>query len=165
VVFDWGGTLMRELGLPGPMVEWPTVEMVPGAGEALALLEDRTLCYVASGAASSNGALALAALERVGLAHWFSGAFTAKELGAPKTDPAFYRALLQRIGLPAEACVMVGDSYEADVTTARAVGMQAVWFAEGDRGGNAPLTSATIHHLNELAPALERLGLQTSAGR
>ena len=35
LIFDWGDTIMRDLGLPGPMKDWDRVEWIPGAKEML----------------------------------------------------------------------------------------------------------------------------------
>jgi putative hydrolase of the HAD superfamily len=48
-------------------------------------------------------------------------------VGMRKPDPAIYRLTLERLGLPAEACVFVDDN-ERNVRAARELGMQAVWF-------------------------------------
>jgi putative hydrolase of the HAD superfamily len=48
-------------------------------------------------------------------------------VGLRKPDPAIYRLTLERLGLPAEACLFVDDT-EANIATARQLGMQAVWF-------------------------------------
>lgn len=159
VIFDWAGTLMRDLGLPGPMGGWPRVEVIPGSKEALAALQGRAACYVASGVTASTGRDVALALARVGLDRHVQQVFTARDLGVPKADPAYYQALLTHIKAAPGACVMVGDGYDTDVVPARAAGLRTVWFAEGDRGGRAPEADTTIHHMSELLATLERLGL------
>jgi FMN phosphatase YigB (HAD superfamily) len=159
VIFDWAGTLMRDLGLPGPMGGWPQVEAIPGSLAALGALQGRTACYVASGVTASSVRDVAAALARVELDRHVLQVFTARDLGVPKASPAYYQALLARIQAAPDACVMVGDGYETDVLSARAAGLRTVWFAEGDRGGRAPEAEATIHHLDELLTVLERMGL------
>lgn len=163
VIFDWGDTLMRDLGLPGPMAGWPRVEAVPGSDALLVALRGRAACYVASGVTASTGADVRAALARVALDCHVQGVFTARDLGEPKASPYYYLALLERIGAAPAQCVIVGDGYDTDVTPARAAGLRAVWFPEGDRGGRATEADATIHHLSDLLPVLERLGLPATA--
>lgn len=48
---------MRDLGLPGPMAGWPSVEVLPGAAEGLAALNGRYRLAAASTAAASDAAL------------------------------------------------------------------------------------------------------------
>ncbi|MSQ10823.1 MAG: HAD family hydrolase [Dehalococcoidia bacterium] len=159
IIFVWADTLMRDLRLPGPMAAWARVEAVPGSKEVLLALEGTVECCVASGVRSYAGNDVREALERVDLARHITHVDTAHDLGASKSDPAYYHALLARLGATAESCVMVGDSYETDVLPAQAAGLRTVWFAEGDRGGHAPDADAVIHSLGELIPTLERLGL------
>jgi putative hydrolase of the HAD superfamily len=48
-------------------------------------------------------------------------------VGVRKPDPEIYRLTLERLDLPAEACVFVDDN-ELNVRAARELGMRAVWF-------------------------------------
>jgi putative hydrolase of the HAD superfamily len=48
-------------------------------------------------------------------------------VGMRKPDPAIYRLTLEKLGLPAGACVFVDDT-DVNVTAARELGMRAVWF-------------------------------------
>ncbi len=48
-----------------------------------------------------------------------------------KPAPAFYRELVQSLGLPPERCLMVGDDVEADVAGAMACGLQAALVQTG----------------------------------
>jgi HAD superfamily hydrolase (TIGR01509 family) len=157
VVFDWGDTLMRDLQLPGPMVFWPRVEVIQGVIEALEALHRRLRCCVASGAGESDAELMGQALERVGLRRFFRGLWTSKELGASKPQPAFYRAVLDRLGLPPPACVMIGNDYEKDILPAKAAGMRTVWLAQSPRGDEAA-ADAIIYSMAELLAAIHTLG-------
>jgi FMN phosphatase YigB (HAD superfamily) len=157
VVFDWGDTLMRDLQSPGPMALWPRVEVVEGVVEALETLHGRLRCCVASGAGESDAELMAQALERVGLRRFFRGLWTSKELGISKQEPAFYRALLDRLGLPAAACVMVGNDYDKDILPAKAAGMRTVWLA-GSPSGDAAAADAIIHSMADLRAAIDTLG-------
>jgi epoxide hydrolase-like predicted phosphatase len=53
-------------------------------------------------------------------------------VGMRKPDPEIYELTLQRLGLPAGACVFV-DDIEVNCTAAEALGMRAVWFRETDQ--------------------------------
>ena len=53
-------------------------------------------------------------------------------VGASKPERAIFQAALDELGLPARACVYVGDRYGCDVLGARAAGLQAVWMGTGD---------------------------------
>jgi FMN phosphatase YigB (HAD superfamily) len=161
LLIDWGGTLMADL--PGhddlPMVQWPRVEMVPHADEALSRLNGRLPVYVASNTDLSDGSLVLAALDRVGLAGLVDGVFASLEIGAAKPQAAFFDIVLDTLGLLPNQAVMVGDSYENDVVGARRVGLWTVWYdPSGDaRPAGEPLHDAEIADLRELPAAIDEI--------
>jgi putative hydrolase of the HAD superfamily len=77
----------------------------------------------------------------------FEVAVYSYELGMVKPDPGIYRACLDRLGLPAEACLLV-DDLAANVEAARAMGIKAHLFnsaeeATGELDGlwNLPVSS------------------------
>lgn len=112
VLFDWGDTVMRSFPeYSGPMAYWPRVEAVPGIAEALAALRPRYRLVLATNAADSGRELVQAALARAGLAGSFGAVFTARELGVPKPEPAFYRTVPRELDCPAREAAMVGDDY------------------------------------------------------
>ena len=61
------------------------------------------------------------AFERIGIAGDVDEFVLSYEVGAVKPDPAIFQTTLDRLGVPAEHALMVGDSDEAD-GGARAVG-------------------------------------------
>ncbi len=158
VLFDWGGTLMREFPeYPGPMADWPRVEAIPGAREALEALHGRFALAVATNAGASDEILVRKALARVGLDRYVSAVVTARDLGTTKPDPAFFHAVLERIGCSASEAAMVGDRYGTDIVGAKGAGLRAVWF--NPRGGRPPLShpvhDAEVRTLPELPRVLE----------
>ncbi len=128
VVLDWGDTIMRNLPYPGPMAQWPRVEVVPGAREALAALQGRYQVVLATNAADSSEALVRQALARAGLEGCFDAVLTARELGVRKPEPGFFLAVLHATRTAAHEAAMVGDDYAADVAGAKAAGLRAIWF-------------------------------------
>lgn len=130
VLFDWGNTLMRDLpGQHGPMRDWPHVEALPGALEALEALHAQGLrLALATNAADSGPADIRAALARCGLSAALEQIFCARELGLAKPARAFYGACLAGLDLPAEAVAMVGDDWHGDVQGALHAGLAAVWL-------------------------------------
>lgn len=158
VLFDWGGTLMVDYGLPGPMVGWPEVAAVDGAGAALAALGPDHRLALATNAADSDEADIWRALGRVGLAGYLDAVYCARGLGLRKPDPAFFAAAVRDQGLRPERAAMVGDGYADDIRGALAAGLKAVWLAPG-RGCTLDRNLAVVGHLRELPEALARLGL------
>lgn len=157
ILLDWGGTLMREIpGFDGPMSDWPWVEAIPGAREALSELAGRYTLAVATNALASDEDLVRKALARAGLESAVRFVFTARDLGIAKPDPRFFRTALATLGLKPAQVVMVGDSYHSDVAGAKAVGLRAIWF--NPAGEPSPLVhpvhDAEIRALQNLPAAL-----------
>ncbi len=94
----------------------------------------------------TNGAeeMQRAKLERTGL--WLDGMVMCAtvELGAPKPQPASYRAALDKLGTTAGRAVMIGDSLPNDVEGARRAGMHAIHLDRTGRNG------ASISSLSEI---------------
>ena len=89
-------------------------------------------------------------LERIGLRARVDAVVTSAEVGAAKPDAAIFEAALSAAGCGPGDTLHVGDSGEADVVGAEAVGVRAVLI---DREGSAP---GAIRSLAEL-PALVRV--------
>ena len=158
VIFDWGNTLMRDFTeYDGPMVNWPKVQAVPGAIEALEYLHDRYVLAVGSNAGDSDGELVAQALDRVGMRQYLRHFFTNNELGTAKPDPEFFREILRRIEVLPQEGIMVGDNYEKDIVPAKAVGLRTVWLSAGGTAEEHPCADAVICTMNELADAASRI--------
>jgi len=112
----------------GPAADGPRVEEVPGVEEALRALHGKYTLAVATNGLPWDTPLARQALARVNLDLHFDLVVAAQDLGVAKPDPAFFRAILERLGLAPGAAAMVGDTYEVDIVGAKAAGLRAIWF-------------------------------------
>ena len=129
ILFDWGGTLMRDFPeYSGPMKDWPRVEAVPGAAGLLKRLHEDWILCLATNAADSDEADIRAALRRVDLERWLDRVYCFKTIGFRKPSSEFFHFILKDLGLPPERVIMVGDDYVADVLGAQQAGLRAVWF-------------------------------------
>ena len=129
LVFDWGDTAMRVFPeFSGPMAHWPRVEAVNGIEDALRMAEPNYRLALVSNAIDSGPDLVRDALERVNLEGFFSGVFTARDLGATKPDDRFFKAILQRLDCTPGEVVMVGDHFETDIAGAKGAGLWTIWF-------------------------------------
>jgi FMN phosphatase YigB (HAD superfamily) len=108
------------------MAEWPRVEAMPGAREAVAGVSPLIVQCVASNATESDGPAVARALARVGLREHLTHFVTSSEVGVSKPDPAFFMEVSRRMGLSPEALVAVGNDYRKDIAPAKAVGMATV---------------------------------------
>lgn len=81
------------------------------------------------------------------------------ELGLRKPHPRIYQTVLERLGVPPEAVVFVGDRLREDVMGPKALGMRAVLthqFRQEDPTTASVPPDAVISRLSELPPLLER---------
>lgn len=158
LIFDWGGTLMRELpGLRGPMANRPPLELVPGVADALEQLGERLVCCVATNARTSGAALVGVALSRAGVRHHFKHIFASRDMGVEKPAPGFFDKVLQTVGAEPQECVMVGDDYRIDIVGAKNAGMLTIWFSEAGQEAQAPCADAVINSMMDLVPAVKAL--------
>jgi HAD superfamily hydrolase (TIGR01549 family) len=70
-------------------------------------------------------------IEQAGIGSYLSAVVISGEIGIGKPDPAIFARALELIGASAEHAVMVGDSWERDVTGGLGAGMHAVWISHG----------------------------------
>lgn len=67
-------------------------------------------------------------LQNSGIAHFFSTVTTSEDVGVKKPNPKVFNHALELAGVDAEHAVMIGDSFEADILGAEAVGLHTVFF-------------------------------------
>ncbi|WP_432720580.1 HAD family hydrolase [Jeongeupia wiesaeckerbachi] len=101
ILFDWGGTLMEDdPANTTAMAEWPDVQRVPGALEALAACRSHITVCVATNATVSRDEEVWNALSRVGLADGIKHVFSRQSLGFGKQDPRFWQHVQAELDLP-----------------------------------------------------------------
>jgi putative hydrolase of the HAD superfamily len=151
VLFDWGDTVMKDDPASSvPMVEWNTVEAVEGIEAVLAYLRSSgRRMILATSASISNESQIRAALARVNLDKYFFSIFCFNNTGLPKGE-AFYRHVLDSLGMPASEALMVGDSFEKDVLDPNRVGIYAVWFNPRSDESQSSGAHTTVHSMGEL---------------
>lgn len=95
------------------------------------------------------------------LARWIDVEVFSCEVGLRKPDPAIYRLAGERLGVPPEGCLYVGDGSYGELSGARAVGMRVVRLRDpGEREGEfyrpdeEPWDGPTIGSLPEVLPLL-----------
>jgi putative hydrolase of the HAD superfamily len=103
------------------------VEFYDDAEAALARLAQRVPL-----AALSNGN---ADLGVIGIGHHFAFSLGAREHGAAKPEPSIFHAACDRLGLPREQVLHVGDHVEMDVAGAHRAGLRSCWLNRPDEAG------------------------------
>jgi putative hydrolase of the HAD superfamily len=148
-LFDWGDTLMVDLpNQTGPMCDWPSITVVPGALECLRYLSLNAECHLATNARDSNLAQIRSALQRAGLSQYLTNIFCYRTVGHDKADPAFYTSIINALDVSPQHITMVGDSLAKDIYPALAQGLQAIWFNPQQQ--IPPKHIMAIHQLVEL---------------
>jgi len=106
------------------------LRLMPGALALLDRLRTRgvRLGLLTNGAAERQRAK----LVRFQLSAAFESVVIEGELGYGKPDPRSYRAVLARLGAPAQATWIVGDDFEWEVVSPRRLGVSTAWL---DRAG------------------------------
>jgi len=70
-------------------------------------------------------------IEQTGVGEYLTAVVISGELGIGKPDPAIFAHALGLVDTAPAQAVMVGDSWERDVTGALSTGMRAVWISHG----------------------------------
>lgn len=154
LIFDWGDTIMRDFGIPGPMADWEKVEYIPGAEEALSNLSPHFTCVIATSADHSGTEEMIAALKRVNANRYFHHFFASRDLGYKKPDPEFFKSITRKIGLTPGRCIMIGNIFEKDIVGAAKAGLQTILFDEHRHEGTFHEADEIITHMKELPKLL-----------
>ena len=83
-------------------------------------------------------------LRALGLESRFDGIVISSEVGVKKPDPRILRTLLDRCGLAAEDCLMIGNEQRCDVAVAHALNMDAFWIRTESSGEYDPALRAEL---------------------
>lgn len=103
-------------------------------------------------------------LEFCGLTPYVDALVTSEEVGVAKPAPEMFREALRRAGVTPDHAVMLGDSWAADITGARAAGLRVVWF--NPEQATAPEAGVLeVSCLEPVSDVLRVLGVTTASGR
>jgi len=151
ILFDWGDTVMKDDPASNvPMLEWQTVETIPGVESVLEYLQaSGRRIVLATSASISNESQIWAALGRESLDKYFSRIFCFENTGLPK-GVEFYRYILDHLGIHPSEALMVGDSFEKDVLDANSLGIFAIWFNQRSEDVKQGELSLTVHSMAAL---------------
>jgi putative hydrolase of the HAD superfamily len=90
-------------------------------------------------------------LEKYELEKYFTNVFLSCDLGMIKSDPRFFKKVLNELNLNINECVMVGDSIQSDIIAAKRLGIKAVLVDRRNTRDFHP----KIKNLKELENVLE----------
>jgi putative hydrolase of the HAD superfamily len=75
--------------------------------------------------------------ETLGWTRWIDACVTSVDAGCRKPDPTIFQMAIRAAGTSAKRCVMIGDSEEADILPATALGMRTIRILENSGTGSA----------------------------
>lgn len=85
---------------------------------------------------------------------YFESIIESAVVGVRKPDPAIWQLGIDAAGVPAENCLVIGDSFDKDIVPAQSVGCRTVWLkGEGwtnDSQEDEQIPDAIIYRLDEL---------------
>lgn len=157
LIFDWGGTIMVDYTLDGPMYLWPRVAWVEGAKESLETLFDRYPMVIATNAPHSGSEEMVKALERVGAARFFHRFYSSKELDFGKPDPRFFLAIASKENVDPRQCIMIGNHYTNDIEGAWKAGMRTVFYNEKGLPEPLEMANQVILTMRDLDKAIDQI--------
>jgi putative hydrolase of the HAD superfamily len=122
----------------------------PTAAETFAQL--RSLGYRLGVISNSDGSVP-GAMAKFGLDHLFECILDSALVNVEKPDPRIFDLALQQLGLLAERCIYVGDTYDRDVVGARRAGLVPILIDPFDVVAEQDVTR--IKELGELVEILK----------
>ncbi|MCE7064224.1 HAD family hydrolase [Dyadobacter sp. CY326] len=67
-------------------------------------------------------------LQDFGISGYFQAVVESAVVGVRKPDPQIYQLGIEQLALPAQECVVVGDSYSKDIKPAKSLGCKTIWL-------------------------------------
>ncbi|MFG1816617.1 HAD family hydrolase [Kribbella sp. NPDC049174] len=117
VLRRWGS----EVSLADALEPWTQFAAEPAVVELIARLRARGIaCHLAT----NQQAYRRAIMQERGYGEWFDQTFYSCDLGLAKPDPAYFRAILGSIEVPASSVLFIDDN-ESNVAAALSVGLHA----------------------------------------
>lgn len=127
--------------------------LLPGARQTIEMLKNRGVA-VALGSASKNAPLIL---QKIGIAPLFDAVADGHDTTRSKPDPQVFLVAAQKLGMPAENCLVVEDS-DAGIEAGAAAGMKTLGV------GPAAKNPLANHHATSLADGAINWDAILSAG-
>ncbi|HAK51444.1 MAG TPA: hypothetical protein DCM54_06005 [Gammaproteobacteria bacterium] len=126
------------------------IEFFEGALEAISLLSES---YVLGALTNGN-----ADVSRLGLAPYFSFAFSAEQIGAPKPAPDLFTHALAHTDVDPHQMIYVGDDPVLDIDTANGLGLRTIWVntKQKDKSGETN-PDITIENIKDLPKAVSQI--------
>jgi FMN phosphatase YigB (HAD superfamily) len=106
---------------------------------AIPVLEDLSQRYPLTMVSNFYGNLRTV-LDTFGVLRFFPNIIESAVVGVRKPNPDIYKMGLDALGIPAQQCVVVGDSYSKDIVPGNTIGCRTIWL--NVHGWEEPAASA-----------------------
>ncbi len=94
---------------------------------------------------------------RLGLKSYFSFAFSAEQVGAPKPAPNLFSHALAYTNVSPAEMIYVGDDPVLDIDTANNLGLRTIWVNSRQRDPGSTQPDVTIDHVRNLRDAVSQI--------
>jgi HAD superfamily hydrolase (TIGR01549 family) len=136
----------------------PPLKLMAGFADEIKTIHENYVTAIAG----QYGREILALLERNNLIGYFTHNITQDDFPLTKPDTRYYEAIVRKIGVDPETCVMVGDRIDKDVIPARLLGMRTVLVRTGIHRNQVPRTpfeipDADLESIKGLAETIKSL--------
>lgn len=91
-------------------------------------------------------------LKNSSISHYFKTVTTSEEAGVKKPNPKIFSLALEKAGVVSATCMMIGDTFEADILGAEASGMHTLYY--NYRKEQIPERYLKVDHLEEIKDIL-----------
>lgn len=102
--------------------------LMPGVREVLDWLAEHQDRYNLSVITNGFSEAQIPKMRTSGIDRYFSHFFLSEDLGFMKPDRRFFDAVVHRLNVHANQCLVIGDDYRVDIVGAQAVGIPQVWY-------------------------------------
>lgn len=99
--------------------------LLPGAEEILKYLTKRYALHIITNGFQEVQALKL---KNSRISNFFNTVTSSEEVGVKKPNPLVFKKALAKANVPADHSIMIGDTFEADILGAEAVGMHTLFY-------------------------------------
>ncbi len=126
-----------------------TIVLIDGAREVLEQLAPNFELYIVTNGMTDTQ---YARLEAAGLTSYFQQVFVSEEIGYQKPQIQFFDYVFEAIGdVDLASCLIIGDSFSADIAGGVAAGIDTCWFNSNGKRKTQPIEPTyEIAHLPHL---------------
>lgn len=123
--------------------------LLPGAEEILEYLCKKYKLHIITNGFQEVQHLKL---QKSKIAHYFETVTSSEEVGVKKPNPLVFQTALKKANAVAATSVMIGDTFEADILGAEAIGMHTLFY--NYRKEEIPAKYPVVNHLLEIKTIL-----------